>query len=1013
MRACSVLFAVSGLMLGATDAWAQEGSISGVVRAAGSRTPLGNTHVGVAGTEIRAVTDGSGRFSLSGVASPEATLEVRRIGYQSVRVRAPLGAADLEILLREKIVELDAVVFTGTPVEIAKRGLGNAVSTIDAAKTMEIAPVRSMQELLNGRAPALVVMPASGNVGTGARLRVRGASSLGLSNQPLLYVDGVRVNNAVATGPQNQDFGSSSISRVNDFNPDDIASIEIIKGPAAATLYGTEASNGVIQIITKRGASGPARWNLAVKQGATFFSNPEERLWLNYQIDTVAGSPTQGQVLTLDIVEREASLGLPIWRTGHLQEYDLSVTGGSDQVRYYIGGGYERSEGADYANTVERRSSRANVQITPTQKATVGVSLGYVTGQTRLPCEAGCGGRVWSSVLANPQHVIGALAYRRGFHSGTPEQYDLLSQWWQDVDRFTGGLQLSHEPVRWLRHRLNFGIDRTREEGVSFTPRVDSMIGHPFWGNAPRGSKAVNERSINLTTVDYAATAEFDVRPQLHSSTSVGGQYYGSMTDSVFASGSVFPAQGLTAVSATTQNRLNSQDLFEEKSLGFFVQEQLGWRNRLFLTAGLRSDDHSAFGANFDRVYYPKVSASWVVSDEPFWRVPQVQELRLRAAYGESGLQPTTFSALPAYTPVTGPLDSAAVTPQFVGNPDLGAERASEIELGLDATALGGRLGLEFTYFRKKVADAILFKENAPSTGYGGTQPFNAGEVLNRGVEFQLRGRPYDRDPVSVDLTLGLSTNSSAILDLDPGNPDPNEWVSPATFLRHQVGRPVASWFEQRVVSAEFDGAGNAINVMCDNGQGGAMPCRGADGIFGQNPATLVNDDAPDVYLGRALPKFEGAFSATITLHQRVRLYALLDFKYGHKKLDGNTRVRCAFFGGRCRENFFPTEFDPKRIAGIQSNNNLVDYLIDDAGFTNLREVSVSFTVPESWARALRASRATVSLAGRNLYTWTGYGGLEPEAMFLGGTRGGDFSAWEQTVLPQLTSWIVAVNLSF
>jgi hypothetical protein len=144
-----------------------------------------------------------------------------------------------------------------------------------------------------------------------------------------------------------------------------------------------------------------------------------------------------------------------------------------------------------------------------------------------------------------------------------------------------------------------------------------------------------------------------------------------------------------------------------------------------------------------------------------------------------------------------------------------------------------------------------------------------------------------------------------------------------------------------------------------------------------------------------------------------VRLYALLDFKYGHKKLDGNTRVRCAFFGGRCRENFFPTEFDPKRIAGIQSNNNLVDYLIDDAGFTNLREVSVSFTVPESWARALRASRATVSLAGRNLHTWTGYGGLEPEAMFLGGTRGGDFSAWEQTVLPQLTSWIVAVNLGF
>jgi hypothetical protein len=123
--------------------------------------------------------------------------------------------------------------------------------------------------------------------------------------------------------------------------------------------------------------------------------------------------------------------------------------------------------------------------------------------------------------------------------------------------------------------------------------------------------------------------------------------------------------------------------------------------------------------------------------------------------------------------------------------------------------------------------------------------------------------------------------------------------------------------------------------------------------------------------------------------------------------------VRCGFFGGRCRENIFPLEFDAKRIAAIQSSNTLVDYLIDDASFTKLREVSATYTLPNAWAAYARANRASISLAGRNLYTWTNYGGLEPEAFFLGGSRGGNHSIWEQTTLPQLTQWVMAINLGF
>jgi len=997
---------------------AQEGTVGGVVLGESSRLPLADVQVRVRGTRVPTLTDAAGRFRLIGLAGEEVVLEFRRIGYRPATVTARAGDLEVRVLLAEKVLDLDAVVVTGTPVETERRALGNAVATINAAQVVETAPVQSLQDLLNARAPNVVPHLTSGNVGTGARLRVRGASSLGLSNQPLLYIDGVRVNNAVATGPVNQAFGSASISRLNDLNPEDIETIEVIKGPAAATLYGTEASNGVIQIITKRGASGAARWAFTAKQGGNFLRNPEGRIWLNYQIDTLTGSPTKDSIISLDIVEREAAAGRPIWRTGQVQEYNLSVGGGTPEARYYLGGGYEDTDGADKSNNVERYNTRASVQVTPSEKTNVGLSLGYITGRTTLPCEAGCGGRIWSAVLADPRSLTGPNARRRGFHSGLPEEYDLLTQFWQDVDRFTASLQLGHEPTPWLRHRLNFGVDRTREVDVSFTPRVDSLVSNPVWGTGALGGKSVNDRRINLATVDYAASAAWELQPGLRATTAIGGQYYRSATDFVFASGSVFPAPGLSAVSATTQNKVNAQDFVEEKSLGFFVQEQVAWQNRLFFTAALRSDDHSAFGANFDRVYYPKVSASWVVSDEAFWRVPLVEELRVRAAYGESGLQPTTFSALRTYAPVTGPLDSAAVMPQFLGNPDLGPERGKEIELGFDAGGWDGRFGVEFTYYRKRVTNAILFRETAPSVGFPSTQPFNAGAVLNKGIELQVRGRPYERPSVSVEVTLGLSTNNNKILDLDPANPDPNEFASVGTYLRHQVGYPVGSWFEQRVVSAQFDALGIATNVMCDDGQGGMVLCRGADGVFG------TTDDAPEVYLGRTLPNFEGAFATTVTLYRRLRVYAMLDFRRGYRKLDGNTRVRCNFFGGRCRENFYPLEFDPTRIAGIQSVNsqptsplaqgtNLVDYLIDDAGFTKLREVSVSYTLPDAWAHTFRATRATVSLAGRNLHTWTKFGGLEPEAMFLGGSRGGDFSAWEQTLVPQLGSWVFTVNLAF
>lgn len=978
------LTALSLLLLAPGLASAQTGSISGVVTTEGG-SPLGGAQVSVAGFPAIATTDASGRFLISGLSGTDVTLAVRRLGYRPITAAARVGDRDVRITLREKLVDLEAVVVTGTPGGTTRRALGNAVSTINASAVLEEAQVNNVQQLINGRAAGVVIQPASGQVGTGARIRIRGIGSFALSNEPLLYIDGVRSNNSAATGPQNQGFGSSSISRINDINPDDIESIEIIKGPAAATLYGTEASGGVIQIITKKGIAGKPRWSASAKYGGNYLRNPEGRFPTNYQVNPAK------EILSLDIVERENARGTPIFQTGQLSEYNLNLSGGAERATYYIGGGVQRSEGADPSNVLKRSSGRVSLNILPVDKVNINVNVGYLSGPTTLGAEAGFGGRVWSTVLADPRKAVPGNDARRGFHSGLPEEYDALYNFNQGLNRFTGGLQVTHAPLSWLTQRLSAGVDRTRENNDIYFPRIDALLTQ--FGDEALGYREITTRDIDYKTFDYSATATRDVTPALRSTTSAGGQYYRNGTAFVFSSGSVFPTPGLSSIEATTGARTTTEDFLEDATVGLYVQEQLGWHDRLFVTGAVRSDDNSAFGKNFNRVYYPKFSLSWVPTEERFWPLPLVSSMKLRAAYGESGKQPATFAAIATYSPVAGAGDVPAATPQFVGNADLGPERGKEYELGFDAGAFDDRLSLEFSYYHKKTVDAILNREIAPSLGYPGTQPFNAGAILNKGIELLARGRAWSRHPVSVDLTASVSTNDNKILSL--GDPAKQFEVA-GVYRQHRVGYPVGAWFEKRVVSAEFDSVGTAINVMCDNGDGGSMPCA----------------RAPSVYLGRTVPKVEGAFSSTVTLWKNIRLYGLIDYKRGHRKLDGNTRVRCTFFGGRCRENFYPLEFDPKRIAAIQSNRSLVDFLIDDASFAKLRELSIGFFLPPDWAARAGARTASISLAGRNLATWTRYKGLEPEAMFLGGSRGGE-STWEQTTMPQLSQWVFTVNFGF
>lgn len=988
LRLTAALLVLAPALLAPTrTAQAQGGTISGVVLDRG-QSPLPNVQVSVQGTSLNTQTDANGRFRIGGVIGTSAVLEIRRLGYRPMTTTASVGS-EARVTMEPASINLDAVIVTGQPGSTAQRTLGVNIAQIDASAITAKAPIDNVQNLINGRAPGVTILQNSGVIGSGATVRIRGVSSFSLSNQPLIYVDGIRVDNAQGTGPLNQSFGASTTTRWNDFDPDDIESIEIVKGPAAATLYGTEAANGVIQIITKKGQQGKPAWDVTVRSGTNEFANQASRLFTNYGPD-----PVTKQIVSLDIAKREADAGHPIFQTGQMQSYDIGVGGGSPGFRYRVSGDFKKDGGVTPTNVLKNYGGRANLTLNPNNKIEIESSMGYVTGRTDLAPEAGFGGTTWTTYYATPTNLYdstGKPLPNNGFYSALPSAYDKQYQLYQDISRFTGSVQITHTPVSWFTQHLTIGTDQGLEDNEELSAvHNDPNFSYFFGTDADSGYKVVGLRQNSQSSLTYGGTVKSQLRA-ISTATSYGVDFFRRNTKFVSASGQDFPGPGLTALSSTTAQRTGSETSEQDNTVGVYGQEQLGFRDRLFLTGGLRADNNSAFGANFKRVYYPKVSASWVVSEEPFFRMPFVNTLKLRTAYGQTGQAPLPYSAVPYFTAITGPGGSAAVTPASRGNPNLGPERGYETEFGFDAGFLQDRAGIEFTHFTGGTRNAILEEPVAPSSGYPGTQLANAGKLSKNGNEILLRATPVANASTTWDLTLSTSTNHTKVLNLGGAT-----FISPSANIRHEVGYPVGAWWGKKVVDATIDPtSGKATAVFCDPGPAGG-------------PEVLCAN-APLVFLGNTTPSSEGAFSSTLSFFHNFSFYTLVDFKGGYKKLDGNRRVRCHIFI-ECRENYFPKEFSPA-IVGAVSSSAYVSDLINDASFTKLREISLSYNLPATFASRFGAARASVSIAGRNLHTWTNYKGLEPEASFQGGTRG--FGQWEQDVTPQLRSFVATLRLNF
>jgi len=943
------------------------------------------------GTRLAAITGQDGRYRISNVPAGTHLLIARRLGYAPQRHSVTTDGqneAVMDFELQAAATSLSEIIVTGTGQGQERREIGNAVSTVNAADVLSKSQAPDLGTLLNSRAPGVSIVPSTGRLGAGPQINIRGVASLGLDNNPLIYIDGVRVSNATGGGPTsngNAGFGSQNsgvVGRLNDINPEEIESIQIIKGPAAATIYGTEAANGVIQIITKKGAGTKPVLNVQIQQGGVYFRDPEGRLPTNILPDST------GALVSYNAIGALAAAGTPVFKTGQLQQYNLSLSGALGATNYFVSSNYQNDHGVEPNNKISQFSAHANLNMAPSEKYDVSTSLNYVQGTYHLGADVGLSPMLGAE-FAHP--LLWTVPGAEGFYPNVPPAVpQTLFDNSDGINRFTGSATVNHQPVHWFTERLIAGVDYTSEDGRTLEKYAPPELAPFTLGNAAgRIGQTLTRRT--LTTFDYNGTAKFELTPAWSSSTSLGGQWYRTALNESFLGGIGFPGPGITTVSGTAQAIAASQGDTTNTTIGGYAQEEVGLNNRLFLTGAIRVDNNSAFGTEFKWITYPKVSASWIASEEPFWHVAFVNSLKLRAAYGESGRAPLAYSALRSYQPVQWPLGTNAFTAGAFGNTDLKPERGKEVELGFESD-LFKRLHLDVTYYNKHTTNEIVAQTIAPSIGFFGTQFQNLGQVNNHGLEIEASVQVIQRANFGWDISGNFATMHNKIISL--GNV-PSLVTTTGQF--NVVGFPIESYFSKRVVSATLDKTGAATDVLCDGGAGHA-------------PTTC--DLAPFVYAGNPIPTSTGSIGNTFTLFKRLRLYALVDFKRGNSLYNFIEQGRCdgLLGAGLCDVNYHPTKYGATYVAEAGIGSYLAqaqDQFIQDASFLKLREVSATYSFPDRLIPGFQ--HASFTLAARELGLWTHYRGPDPE---INGTPSG-LIQFDQGVIPPLSRIVATLNLTF
>jgi TonB-linked SusC/RagA family outer membrane protein len=994
---------------------AQQTTIAGRVTESSTNQPLGDARVIIVGTSVVSTTNIDGRYTLRNAPTGTAEVRVIRVGYQEQKKSVQVVAgqtATIDFAMISAIVQLQEVVTTATG-EQRRVELGNAIANLDASKLIADAPVANMGDLLVAKAPGVQILP--GNMtGGGSRIRVRGTASLSLSNDPIFIIDGIRMTSDGSSAALS--VGGTQPSRVSDINPEEIENIEIVKGPSAATLYGTAAANGVVVITTKRGRAGAPQWNLGVEQGKVQDKN-------NYPaqyaiLGKTPGSTTQRKCLLKELSAAASATGatclvdsatslsifddadLSPLKDGWRNNYTGQLNGGTEAVRYFTSGAFENETGPvaltpfsqrqlqtsgmpirgewNRPEALQKTSVRMNLSTSVSPTLDLSLQSGFIKVDQRLPQVDNNVNSFWYNAETGPGYKkaagpgytnIGSLGQTlNGWAGFTPAEI-FQETTTQGAQRFIGSGNANWRPFSWFSGRADLGLD--------LTDRVETQLCRfgqcADFGTNRQGFAADARANIRNFTTNVSGTGTWQSRSWLIFKTTGGAQYINYEQTRETSTGSILPPGAQTPASGTTPSISTAVTL--SKTLGLFAEEAASVRDRLFFTVGVRTDQNSAFGSNFQRVYYPKASVSWLASDESFFpKWSWLNQVRLRGSVGASGVQPGQTDALrtfqTAITNLNG-VDISGERSNLLGNANLKPERSTEWEGGFDIRFWQSRLNLEATYYSKVSKDALIDRTLAPDAGAAVTTvKQNLGAVKNAGAEFQLTGQVLDRRMLGWDATISYSHNSNKLVTLGK---DGDSEIPPIinTSTRQIAGYPVNGYWQRGWSWKDADGDGYIIpSEVTVNTTGGPL----GDGYE---------------FIGYSQPRDELSIQNGFDLFKRaLRISALFDYKGGSALLNNERSFLCQQTTS-CPETSMPgtPTWQQARAVAERDTPALTQYgYFENLQFWRFRELTATYTLPEGLAgKYLKSHGASLSLGARNLHVWTAWTAADPEQNYSQG----------------------------
>lgn len=974
------------------------------------------------GGTIGTITDIDGMYELKGnLPTGNYTVTFSYVGYGAKTETVTLNSGNNELMLNAILggdaLALDEVIVTGSSLNAPKRQLGNAITSLKAVD-LEKSGTGNALTSLQGRVPGAKITQVSGDPAGAINISLRGVNSISGGSDPLYVIDGVIVSNsstAVTQTGNNAGEGQVGTPRLADINPNDIETINVINGAAAAAIYGSRASNGVVLISTKRGtATGKPKitvgtsLNINQLRKRVYISTYGKQFGFaalrlgnisNVSAAQIAANPG---TTTIPIVRDGATANLPsnlvdvkrydyqdqIFQTGTGTDNFINITGGTDKTKYFAGVSYMKNQGIILNTDFSRVGLRVNLDQILTSWASLAVGVNAIRStSTDLPT----GNVFWSPInsinITNNIWDITERDANGNLKAAEPSRINPLSietfDMKQNVNRAISNIKLSLFPLEGLKLDVIAGLDAFSQVGTQYIPQYPYAGVNPAFYAAGYASTANNVSFLYNTDINLTYDKTFG---EISSNTAVGYNYQNSRVDYTQSNGE-FIAPGFTSVNGSP-TRLTTYSLGQYWIDGFYAQQTFGLSNKLFVTGAARVDNSSIFSETQRNQLYTKASLSLVLSEYDFWKNSSISKFwsgaKLRASFGEAG----GVAAIGPYDRFNlissnNYLGKNTLTPNAqLAFENVAPERTRELEFGADLSFFKNKLGLGLTYYSQKVFDLLVNKQLAASEG-GTSRLDNVGEMENKGFELSLNYNALKTKDITWDVYGIYSQNRNKIVKLG----------SPTVALVTVTGAP-AFLLEGRPASVFYgtyyarDNAGNTIKTpqgleQTEKGtvtlyKGEAIP-DGAyvEGGFLYTPKRDANGQPTGVALRKIIGDPNPDFTLSLGSNFKYKKFSfgfLLDGVYGVDVFNADRRTRQGVGIGDYSERELKGELPRGYIYSIYLNE---EWRVDDGSFTKIRELSLGYQLPDNLIKGM--SDINFTIIGRNLYSFDNYDGYDPE----------------------------------